>query len=345
MDRRCCHQTARPQSGAGASRNRSCCRSRVVLVLACVVGVALCQLAWFVATVESRNAGAGDGVATSRFNTAVHAVSERVEEVARSSWLHGFIQDLANATQTHHHVWRNTTIVFVHVPRTGGDSLRTHLFPSDDMWEDPDGTWWGPRGFPNFYASLRSMGHLNWYHPTRRAMYHGFVSGGDLRRLRDGPWAPYWRDQVSLFTVLRHPHERVLSVQKQFAIHNPVARGSLADFVRLLHSNNYERKYRSFINNSMAYQLGDQMDVALRTCSGEEAAQRACELLAQDMKYVAFFEDWASDYAQLRAAVFHDWQHEAEPQSSWWASLASWVRRELFVAGTWVARNRMRTRK
>ena len=73
-----------------------------------------------------------------------------------------------------------------------------------------------PRGsvYPEIYADMQSDG--NFSGPlNQKHLYHGFLSGADVRRLVDPAWGGVWTTDkgrhVTMFTTLRHPVERAVS--------------------------------------------------------------------------------------------------------------------------------------
>ena len=51
----------------------------------------------------------------------------------KKSAAHAAFQSLARHTQVARHKWNAKAIIYVHVPRTGGDSMETHLFPTNRL--------------------------------------------------------------------------------------------------------------------------------------------------------------------------------------------------------------------
>lgn len=73
-----------------------------------------------------------------------------------------------------------------------------------------------PRGsvYPEIYADMQSDG--NFSGPlNQKHLYHGFLSGADVRRLVDPAWGGVWTTDkgrhITMFTTLRHPVERAVS--------------------------------------------------------------------------------------------------------------------------------------
>merc|ERR1739848_796438 len=72
------------------------------------------------------------------------------------------------------------------------------------------------------------------------------------------------------------------------------------------------------------------------------------------MDFLGFYEDWGSDFYDLRDRIFSNFEAEQETPAAWWVGIwaaAWWVgiwaafRRVVFYFGTMVARSRLRTRK
>merc|ERR1719414_2065855 len=96
--------------------------------------------------------------------SAFFAVIEEMEWAVRNSPAHALIKELSNRTSVSHG-WQPWAIIYVHVPRTGGDSAKTHLFPIGDMWQGTG--WWGPGSIPRFWDELQRTDQLNWTSPRR----------------------------------------------------------------------------------------------------------------------------------------------------------------------------------
>ena len=147
-------------------------------------------------------------------NSFYHTI-ETGEHLWKTGFAHQLFNSLAKYTSIKQREWSPMAIIFVHVPRTGGDSLQTHLFPTSPDDGYTRSQWWGNDTETRFYDDLRKMGDLNFSSPARKKVYKGFISRDDVVRLREGPWKEQFaKKQVKLFTILRHPHERVISAMK-----------------------------------------------------------------------------------------------------------------------------------
>lgn len=275
----------------------------------------------------------------------LHEAIEEIEKEWREGPGHRYIQELANQTLMHQDHWRPWAIIYVHVPRTGGDALYTHLFPTDDAYLGD--AWWGEAHLPRFYDELKAHGDFNWSSPRRRALYKGFISGADLQELRGGPWKDHW-SSVRMFTILRDPVERAISSIKHVGKNGvKICDRRIADYLRA-HSCSgmkmLEEKLKSYLHNEMAFQLGDRLNVTLRQKTPEEAVDAAKELL-RAMDFIGFYEDWQQDYYRLRETIFHDFEAQEDGPHSPMRTAFGAFRRWIFYMGTIVARPRMRTRK
>ena len=143
---------------------------------------------------------------------AAHYFSENAEYTWRNSRFHYDIIDLANATRIGFS--RNkVTYVYVHVPRTAGDSLQTHLFPiPKEQIHTGQVSWWGPTGVPDLKASLDPPMISNNY----KRLYKNFWSRDRIYDViktatmeKRGTAFDKSKNKIKIFTILRHPHERI----------------------------------------------------------------------------------------------------------------------------------------
>jgi len=275
---------------------------------------------------------------------------EALEYGFRHSPGHTIIQSISTWTTVHHHVWRDWAIIFVHVPRTAGDSLRTHLFPSDDTMDLWRGAWQSYP--PNILSRLEESSQLNWTDPGRRVLFKGFWSEADVAKLRETSWGPH-EHRVKLFTVLRDPVERFLSVVKWLReagmwqcndTSNASALQNLEhpQFCQGSWGRHGPSLVRMFLSNGMTYQLGDYLTRLPRR--NPEVAVETAKAFLQRMRFIAFYEDWVEDFYRLRDAVFLDFERDQEPEG-WAMRVVFAFRRYLFKSCAQLARSRMRTRK
>lgn len=275
----------------------------------------------------------------------LHNTIESLEEAWRKGPGHRYIEELANQTQIRQQHWRPWAIIFQHVPRTGGDALYTHLFPTTDAYLGD--AWWGETHLPRFYDELKAHGDFNWSSPARRSLYKGFISGADLQEIRNGPWKDHWQN-VRTFTILRDPVERVLSSVKHLKKNGiNICKRQLEDMLKAKSCSGLtflEEKLKTYLHNTMTYQLGDRLNSTLRRKSPREAVRQAKEQL-KSMDFIGFYEDWQTDYYALREAIFLDFEASQDGPQSLPRSALGLVRRVLFYLGTLIARPRMRVRK
>lgn len=174
---------------------------------------------------------------------------------------------------------RPWTIVFLHIPRTAGDAMRTGLF-NDAQW---DHTPFQEAPAPLTEEELNQLaGHR---------MVKGFISQADLER---------WPRERRTFTFLRDPVERVLSLYF-FLRHGEYTLGhkvSVTEFFEMDHP-----YVRSFSHNAMTWQLGDHLHRDHRTMTGEQALERAKKALEQ-LDFVGFFEQLPRDFPGLKRSIF-----------------------------------------
>jgi hypothetical protein len=104
----------------------------------------------------------------------------------------------------------------------------------------------------------------------------------------------------------------------------------------------------TFLNNSMAYQLGGRREIMRRgNTSASVIVARAKELL-EEMDFVGFYEDLLLDYDRLYEAIFRHFEEDTSSDSMFrtlYMRVLRFTRREFFTLGTILARLRMRTLK
>ena len=309
---------------------------------------------------------------------AAHYLSEHAEDAWRNSRFHNDINNLAEATRIK--VSDNkVTYVYVHVPRTAGDSLQTHLFPIPEEQTHVDSAWWGSTGVPDLVASLNYP--KSWKVDNYKRLYKGFWSRDRVINViknatigKRGTAFDTSTNTIKMFTILRHPHERICSNYKFFKAHGVVPRavcnvnknknttnkqdnkccpskGLLIDYLKrvlIKHPKQLEKKrscplngdewkMKSFMDNEMAYQLGNIMEAFKRDVKPKVALERGKNFLDM-MDFIGFYEDWNTDFHRLKHDIFHDLDSEG---NTW----IKWFRQEIFFLGTFAARNRMRTLK
>jgi hypothetical protein len=171
--------------------------------------------------------------------------------------------------------------VFLHVPRTAGDAMRTHLFNAADL------------DFTPFEAPPQPLSDEELAQLGACRFIKGFLSIRDVARLPSKRRVfTFLRDPVerslSLYYFLgqgRRPTKRTLSIQELFRSDNPL----LASYAR----------------NGMTWQLGDTLNIEERTLSGPQALERAKATL-KSMDFVGFYEDLLHDFRGVRRELFPD---------------------------------------
>ena len=178
--------------------------------------------------------------------------------------------------------------------------------------------------------------------------------------------------KIKMFTILRHPHERICSNYKFFKSHDIIPRATcnnnkneaehegnkcctsnalLIDYLERVLIKNPEKidekescpfngdewKMKTFMDNEMTYQLGNIMYAFQRNVKPEVAVERGKKFL-DAMDFIGFYEDWNTDFHRLKKEIFHDLDRDG---TTW----LQWFRQEIFYIGTIVSRNRMRTFK
>jgi hypothetical protein len=240
-----------------------------------------------------------------------------------------------------------TLVVFMHVPRTSGDSMQTHLFNDVALDTSPKSIW------PHQYLTLEEKAIKATKKPlgsflskedlanitsieSTRAVVKGFFSAEDLIKIKEA--APH-RD-VKTVVFVRHPLERFLSF---YSMIKPVQlndageqiitwtaaefAAQIFDDSAMIESMPEDRRqnlWRSklqvtygctFLNNSMAWQLGHQQHCAARKSANladDEVVQRAKDTL-QKADFVGFYETIDTDFSALRREIFHEKYIDLDP--------------------------------
>lgn len=221
--------------------------------------------------------------------------------------------------------------VFMHVPRTSGDSMKTHMFNDAALDSSGDTIW------PSQYKTLSKLRPLRSFlfdedlatissMESTRAVVKGFFSAQDLTKIKKA--APH--REVKTIVFLRHPLERFLSF---YAMIKPYANlpneetysWTAEEFAALVFNDlamieKMPKKYRTnvwnrkgswgctFLNNSMAWQLGYQQHCEARLdshLSDSEVVKRAKDTL-KAADFVGFYENLDVDFSALRREIFHE---------------------------------------
>jgi hypothetical protein len=170
-------------------------------------------------------------------------------------------------------------LVFLHIPRTAGDSMRTHLFNAAD-WD------FTPFEVPPTALSDKEVAAL-----SSCRLIKGFLSIRDVMR-----FPPSRR----VFTFLRDPVERSLSLY-YFLGRGATPTTRALSIQEFFHSDN--PLLASYARNGMTWQLGDMLNINERTLSEVQALERAKEAL-HAMDFVGFYEDLSYDFKRLRRELF-----------------------------------------
>ena len=211
--------------------------------------------------------------------------------VLRSKTLHDFFQTSINHTYIPYH---DELIVYQHLPRTGGDSMRTHAFNNVSIdflpiWRsDPDSP---PKPFEWNEEIVRNASAVK-----------GYFSKNDIDKLRS------FGRPLKVFTFLRHPIERVLSFYDFTGFGEASDYFSYDSSIELFSGENGPSRLEhaiSFTYNAMVYQYGDQLHIDYRSLSGEEALERAKRELDK-MDFVGFYENLGPDFWHIHKTIFGD---------------------------------------
>lgn len=207
-------------------------------------------------------------------------------------------------------------IVFQHIPRTSGDSMRTHLFSDLALeatpfgCEDPDMPLMPLRRQlserPDSAARIVAAGREG-------SVIKGFFSSDDLDTLANATGRPLRR-----FTFLRHPVERVLSLHAFFSRSyeyvaampwRVFARGDVPDLLPYVHYMTPEKLHacvRSHYSNGMTWQLGGPgygspyRDASITDAEVLARAKRALDAI----DFIGFYELLPTSFWGLWTTVF-----------------------------------------
>ena len=220
--------------------------------------------------------------------------------------------------------------VFMHVPRTSNDAMRTHLYGSpryqvDGLAVDNSPIW--PRFLEKWPKTFLSKELIAKARLPSTKIIKGYFSRRDMIRLN------VTNKRTIIF--LRHPMERVLSLLNMIRIKQGGKLLSPAEVIELpqrYHDHNkpqtvINRWICSFTHNSMAWQLGDQQHCRWR------AQLTDAELLSRAKKTLET-ADLVGFYATLDQDFWHLWRHFFPTTHSWLTSyvpFAFWIGTRLSI--------------
>jgi len=207
--------------------------------------------------------------------------------ILRAAPLHYFFQTSSYFTSIPPHDY---LIVFQHIPRTAGDSARTHLFNACDWDFTP--LWRHEPDAPPVPIEWNETFVMN------AKLIKGYFSLNDLDRLEQ-------IRKIKVFTILRHPLERVISFYDYLGFSDVSSYFNISSeaykdipYAKAIHT-------ASYTYNGLTYQLGDQMHFLSRNSTPEQALARAKANLER-MEFVGFYENLAHDFWKLKTSVFKD---------------------------------------
>ncbi|CAE8676537.1 unnamed protein product, partial [Polarella glacialis] len=212
-------------------------------------------------------------------------------------------------------------IVFQHIPRTGGDSMRNHIFRDEGATLKTSDLW--PRLYEanNWSTSFLESDFDTAMHPSTK-MISGYYSRVDLQTLSR---------PTKVFTFIRHPVERIVSLFNMASPKWNDMRGPM-NVTTFVESGTLWRYSCAFTWNSMTYQLGDRQQCQLRsTDDGQAVLQRAKEAL-EKAAFVGFYETLDEDFWELKERIF------PEVKLPYYIPFAFWV-------GSWLGLPRLRVLK
>ncbi|CAE8637082.1 unnamed protein product [Polarella glacialis] len=217
-------------------------------------------------------------------------------------------------------------LVFQHIPRTSGDSMQTHLFRDKTSAFSSSSPW--PHEFSKKWAEtfLPAEDLEKTMEPSTK-LIKGYYSRRDLQTIKRSK---------KVFTFLRHPVERVLSL---FHMIKPKCVGVPLDEVTFLEKGNnmcistfgklistcaYPWDYScTFALNSMTWQLGGDQHCASRSAAdANEVLARAKQAL-EEAAFVGFYETLDADFWALKENIFPGVQLPRYVPAAFW--LGAWL--------------------
>ena len=232
-----------------------------------------------------------------------------------------------------------TKIFFIHIPRTTGDSLRTDLFGKGKRWLI-DYSGWNLQKMPFDFSRMNRSTNVYdaWQNESVQIIKGHFGIADILNFNRFG-------FEQKIFTVLRHPIERVLSLFKFVSLHNcKILKRiffefshcpNLTEFLQI--SNDKNGRMRQLTSNYVTWQIGSNVlhrnvndfdDEALNANQYELAKKQ----LLRNVDFIGFYEDMWNDFEQIHERILPNIKGTA-------------LTRLIFNAGTFVSLPRMRTKK
>ena len=267
-----------------------------------------------------------------------------------TTFLHDFFQTSKNKTVIPYDP--EHLIVFQHIPRSAGDSMRTHLFNNvaydftpfrvGDR-EAPPRPWLLPSEIQDPYYTpyfkenkpKKSLPKLTAEILKNASVVKGYWSTSDIDMMEHVTG----RDTIR-FTFLRHPLERALSFYG-FAV--PESPENLQSFVTgdwLTRTNlSLAKRYRYYdvfesqAQNLMTWQLGGpSWGMGYRTELNDSEVLRRAKLALDNMDFIGFYESLHSDFLGL---WWHIFPHSSVP----------WIYPIAFYVGTLMGFPRLRVLK
>mmetsp|Transcript_38724 Transcript_38724/g.82374 ORF Transcript_38724/g.82374 Transcript_38724/m.82374 type:complete len:375 (+) Transcript_38724:98-1222(+) len=188
--------------------------------------------------------------------------------------------------------------VFMHVPRTGGDSMRAHLFP--DVNADDSRLW--PSSFTDNDQTFFNNGDLHMANAPWTHLIKGFYSLRDYNRIQR---------RKRYFVFLRHPIERILSLhavvqpRKNIRYKNGTQPRSMPySAAGMVERGNKWQWACTFTHDAMTWQFGDQQHCSVRSnITADEVLANAKRTLL-DADFVGFYETLDTDFWRLKRELF-----------------------------------------
>jgi hypothetical protein len=249
----------------------------------------------------------------------IENLSEHIEHrIIKNGLIHDFFQ---TATDNTYIPMKDDLIVFQHIPRTCGDSIKTHMFSNTTIsFQSLDVKGIQSNKIKDIFEDKIEELKKN------ASVIKGYFSHENLSELSK----MIHPRNISVFTILRHPFERLLSLKTFVSPPEIEINQTLEMFIKS-RSNDW---IQTFFNNSMTKQLGGSWnnDYEKNLALDLNTVLDMAKSNLNNMVFVGFFEFLGDDFDKLHDKVF---SHVTSP----------YVYRWFFNLGTFFTKYRLRVKR